>query len=751
MAPNETPNPPRRAFLVFLLIVVPILLFIGWSQASLNLSFIHPRSASQTLLLLVVSTLIFLAFVIFALILARNLLKLYFERRSHKLGSRFRTKMVVAFLALTLVPVCFLFAFSYGLLNRSIDKWFGIPFDVVRSDATEVVHQLAIQAENRSRHLALHLTTSPQLAAAAAIGDRAALKQVLQREVADLSSESAMFFGPRGTLLAAAGKVELSGATVRALLPQHNFSHLPPEGLSIRKRFNDEEIFLSIRPLNYAAGGTSGFVVTLTRLPMNIAYIASQIQSEAQKYDQLSHQRKAVRRVYLLSLSLLTLLILFVASWFALFFSKQVTVPIQALAIATHEVSRGNLGYRIATRGDDELGSLIQSFNEMTRQLQENRLALERAAQEIQKANRELEERGNIMEAILENIPTGVVSFDPQGRIAQVNSTAERMFGPDAISNAQRLGDLFSADEAREVKRLFQRALRQGVVTRQMELQLGNRRAFVALTLSSIRARHGAVGSLLVLEDLTELLRAQKAMAWQEVAQRVAHEIKNPLTPIQLSAERIRRWIGRADPQAPGKEMVAAVEQSAGLIEREVSTLKTLVDEFSHFARFPESRPVFLDLNGIVGKALQVFDGRLDGITVRCELAAALPSIHADPDQMKRVLVNLIDNAAEALEQSPAKEIWLRTALDPERDVVVLTVADSGPGIPLEAKERLFLPFFSTKRRGTGLGLAIVSRIISEHNGTIRVEENRPLGTKFIIEIPVEHAPAAAASPSREA
>jgi two-component system nitrogen regulation sensor histidine kinase NtrY len=751
MAPNSSPRPPRRAFLVFLLIFVPILLFIGWSQASLNLSFIHPRTAPQTILLVVVSALIFLAFIIFGLILLRYLVKLYFERRSHKLGSRFKTKMVVAFLALSIVPACFLFAFSYGLLNRSIDKWFGIPFDVVRTDASEVVRQLALQAENRSRNLAVRLTSSPQFTSAASMGDRAALSSTLQREVADLTSESAMFFDPDGTLMAAAGQPKLTGDALRNLLPRHSLIDLPQHGLSLQKRFDGEDVFLTLMPLRFASGGTSGIVVTMTRLPMNIARVATQIQSEAAKYDQLSNQRKALRRLYLLSLSLLTVLILFVASWFALFFSKQVTVPIQALADATHEVSSGNLNYRISARGDDELGSLIQSFNQMTHQLKENRLALERAAQEIQKGNQELEERGNIMEAILENIPTGVVSFDPQGRIMKANSTAERMFGHDTIQNAQRLVDLFAPDEAREVARLFRRALRQGVVTRQMEVRLHNRRAFVALTLSSIRARHGAVGSLLVIEDLTELLRAQKAVAWQEVAQRIAHEIKNPLTPIQLSAERIRRWIGRADRKTAGNQLVMAVEQSSALIEREVATLKTLVDEFSDFARFPASKPVYADLNAIVGKAVQIFDGRLDGITLRCELANDLPPIHMDPDQMRRVLVNLIDNAAEALEQSPAKEIWVRTLLDQEHDMVVLLVADSGPGISLEAKEKLFLPFFSTKRRGTGLGLAIVSRIISEHNATIRVEDNRPLGTKFIIELPVEHVPAAAPAPAQQA
>lgn len=751
MASNNNPSPPRRAFLIFLLIVVPILLFIGWSQASLNIWFIHPISAPQTILLVVVSAIIALACLIFALILLRILLKLYVERRSHKLGSRFKTKMVVAFLGLTLVPACFLFAFSYGLLNRSIDKWFGIPFDVVHRDATEVVRQLAIQAENRSRHLAVHLTTSPQLAEAASMGDRPALNRILEREVADLTSESAMFFNPDGALLAAAGPVKLSGDNVRELLPRHSFRGLPQEGLTFQKKFSDEDIYLSVRPLNFTSGGLSGVVVAMTRLPQNIAVIAAQIQSEAAKYSQLSDQRKAVRRVYLFSLSLLTVLILFVASWFAIFFSKQVTVPIQALADATDEVSSGNLDYRIPARADDELGNLIQSFNKMTRQLKENRLALESAAHEIQKGNQELEERGNIMEAILENIPTAVVSFDPQGRIMRTNSAADRMFGHDNIRNAHRIVDLFTTDESREVARLFRRALRQGVVTRQMEVGLGGRRAFVALTLSSIRARHGAVGSLLVLEDLTEFLHAQKALAWQEVAQRIAHEIKNPLTPIQLSAERIRRWVGRAGRRVAGSDLVTTVAQSAVLIEREVATLKTLVDEFSSFARFPASRPVYAELNGIVGKAVQVFDGRLNGITLRCELAESLPAIQADPDQMKRVLVNLIDNAAEALENSPAREILVRTLLDSERDMVVLVVADSGPGISLQAKERLFLPFFSTKRRGTGLGLAIVSRIITEHKGIIRVEENRPLGTKFIIELPTEHAPAAAANSPQKA
>jgi len=257
------------------------------------------------------------------------------------------------------------------------------------------------------------------------------------------------------------------------------------------------------------------------------------------------------------------------------------------------------------------------------------------------------------------------------------------------------------------------------------------------LTLSSIRARHGTVGSVLVLEDLTELLQAQKATAWREVAQRLAHEIKNPLTPIQLSTERIQRLIERTRPGALSDDVVATVEESVSLIGREVATLKALVDEFAHFARFPALRPAPSSLNAIIENALRVFDGRLSGIEVHSQLAPNLPLIQVDPEQMKRALVNLIDNAAEALEHSAPKEIWIRTALDTDRDVVEIVVADSGPGIPADAKEKLFLPYFSTKHRGTGLGLAIASRIVSEHNGTIRAEENRPAGSQFIIELPV--------------
>jgi PAS domain S-box-containing protein len=735
---SEKPQTRRKAFLIFLLVMVPVLFFLGWSQASLNLSFIRPTSAQQTILLLAVSTVIFLAFVIFALILIRTLLKLYVERRRERLGARFRTKMVVAFLGLSLVPVCFLFIFAYGLINRSIDKWFGIPFDTVRRDANEIFRQVESQAQEHALHDTSYLAADEELARALLRPESAPLEFFLTRQSKNLGLESAMCFDSQGRLRARAGNPWPSPSEVAPLFPELGSGRVPPEGIPARWRSGNVDLFLAACPILGAEGKPLGTLVSTKQLPTNIRQMADEIQQEAQKYDELSRERRAVKRNYLSMLWFLTLLIMFLATWFALFLSKQVTVPIQALAEATHEVSKGNLNYQVTARADDELGTLIRSFNEMTSQLEENRRALEQAAKDLQQANRELEERTNTTEAILQNIPTGVISFDPQGQITQVNSTVERMFGPDGAKSARTLNDLFSPEDAREISHLFRRAARQGVVSRQMELDIGKRRAFVALTLSSIRARHGAVGTVLVLEDLTELVQAQRVVAWQEVAQRIAHEIKNPLTPIQLSTDRIRRLIERAGPGTLSQELVDAVAQSASLVSREVESLKTLVDEFSSLARFPASRPVPARLNTIIETALEVFKGRLDGVALHRELTPDLPPVQADPEQMKRAIVNLIDNAAEALEHSALKEIWVRTTLDPERDVVELVVADSGPGIPVEAKARLFLPFFSTKRRGTGLGLAIVSRIIAEHNGSIRVEENQPTGTRFVIELPVD-------------
>jgi PAS domain S-box-containing protein len=435
---------------------------------------------------------------------------------------------------------------------------------------------------------------------------------------------------------------------------------------------------------------------------------------------------------------LMTLLLLFTTTWVALFLSKQVTVPIQALAEATREISRGNFDHHIEVQAQDELGTLVRSFNRMTEQLGEGRRQINEFTRSLEQAIEERERRRKLMEAILENIPTGVVSLDASGDVARVNTAVATILGDSALA-AHTLPELVGEEAARAVLHLMRRSLRMGAASSEIEIATGGRLVRTAVTVTSLGPRRSNPGFIVVIDDLTDLLRAQKAAAWQEVAQRIAHEIKNPLTPIQLSAQRLLRYLDRsatANPTAQRTEFEKLSAECAGLIEREVQTLESLVDEFSQFARFPAARLAPADLNPIVESALELFQGRLDGILVWTDLAGSLPSVKADPELIRQVVANLIDNAAESMEGSPIRRLRVSTRTESDGDAVVIEVSDSGHGISPEDKAKLFLPHFSTKGRGTGLGLAIASRIIAEHNGTIRVEDNIPAGSRFLIRFP---------------
>jgi PAS domain S-box-containing protein len=376
----------------------------------------------------------------------------------------------------------------------------------------------------------------------------------------------------------------------------------------------------------------------------------------------------------------------------------------------------------------------------MTAQLADNRRQLEQFTHSLQQAVQELEQRRTLLETILESIPTGVISLSVDGAVRRVNPAGEKMFGSES-RKADSLEMLMGEQAARSVQSLMRRALRMGTASQDLEIAVSSGRLLhAAVTVSALGPRRSNLGYIVVVDDLTELLGAQKAAAWQEVAQRIAHEIKNPLTPIQLSAQRLTRFLDRQGAAAAGAqapELVRLAGECAGLIQREVTTLESLVKEFSDFARFPSARLEPLDPNAIVRSALEIFSGRLDGIRVRATLEPGLPSIRADAEQLRRVLVNLIDNAAESMEGSAVRELTVETHADDDRETVTLIVADSGHGISPEDKDKLFLPHFSTKDRGTGLGLAISSRIVAEHNGTLRVEDNSPVGARFILQIPV--------------
>jgi PAS domain S-box-containing protein len=519
----------------------------------------------------------------------------------------------------------------------------------------------------------------------------------------------------------------------------------PAPPLLVRRMPSGAELWQS-GEMSFVVGRTSlgdSTLVVARRVPEDMVRRFNTVESQMQAYGVQKQQYRAYKTYILLVLSLFTLLLLFTSTWFALFLSKQVTVPIQALAEATLEVTAGHFDHRIDVQAQDELGLLVRSFNLMTAQLGEGHRQIAEFTRSLQQAVQEMERRRKLMEAILENIPTAVISLDDAGNILRTNPAVIAIFGETSRA-ARTLDALVGEDAARGLQHLMRRSLRMGTAAREIEIGVGGRLVHAAVTVSSLGPRRSNPGFVVVVDDLTDLLRAQKAAAWQEVAQRIAHEIKNPLTPIQLSAQRLSRFLDRSPDSAKteNSELVRLVGECSSLIEREVAVLKSLVDEFSQFARFPSARLQATDANAAVLNALHIFHDRLEGITVRTRLAATLPPVKADPELLRRVIVNLIDNAAEAMEGCSLRELEISTNGNVDSEIVEIRVADSGHGISPEDKDRLFLPHFSTKDRGTGLGLAIASRIIAEHNGILRVEDNEPVGARFVIGLPVAEVPA---------
>jgi PAS domain S-box-containing protein len=441
------------------------------------------------------------------------------------------------------------------------------------------------------------------------------------------------------------------------------------------------------------------------------------IETYNRHYAQLAAMRQNVRQQSLLLMALITLFVLFVATWIALFLARLISVPIAALVHAAREVRSGNLGHRVEVPAIDELAGLVRGFNEMTRELESN--------------SRELDARRRFTEAILESIPTGVISVSSDGRIQRVNRALKGIFPEEQVARATRLEDLFSREDTAEIRYLMKRARRTGMTSRQLELRSERQTRHLSITVSALEERLRS-GFVIVVEDTSDLLRAQRSAAWNEVARRVAHEIKNPLTPIALSAERIARQLDRV---LLPSDTARIVRECTDTISNEVESVKNLVNEFAQFARFPAAQPVQCDLNEVVESAVAVFAGRLDGIELRVQLSPGLPPVNIDREQFKRIVVNLVDNAAEAMQDSLVKQVLIGTRAG-AAETVELVVADTGCGVTAEDKEKLFLPYFSTKGRGTGLGLAIVNHILSDHNAQIRVEDNLPAGARFTIEIP---------------
>jgi PAS domain S-box-containing protein len=667
--------------LAIVLLVVSTVLVV-W-QGSFHQKDFLPSSPAQTLILWAVSLLIFILLITVGWILAREFIKLYVARQAKQPGSRIRTKLVVGALLLSCLPVFFLALWSYEVYNINLYAWFTNPVDQQVKVYVNTAGLLDSEMQRRLDTQAALLAVQPETAQALAGGPVS--HEALEHFVRDQGLSSAAILALGGAPL------DVSGAwPVRA----------EPGRTAVARQ--------ALR---------NGSVVIAAPVPIDAARDQASIKNWSDQWNAIRGARRTIRNLYLLLMVLITLFVLFVATWLARILANRISVPITAILEAAGEVRQGNLKHRVQTRAEDELALLVNGFNQMTEALESSTIELNR--------------RNRFTEAILESIPTGVLSIGADGSIQRVNQALSKIFPAEQVSRATRLEDLFSREDTAEIKYLMKRARRTGAASHTLELHTESRKVHLSVTVAALESRLTS-GFVVVLEDTSELLRAQKAAAWHEVARRVAHEIKNPLTPIALSAERIGRQLDKLEvPPGPAR----IIHECADTITKSVESVKTLVDEFSTFARFPSAQPVRSDLNSVVSDALAVFHGRLDGITIRTNFALGLPPVNLDHEQFQRAVVNLVDNAAEAMQESLVKSLFIATQAG-TADTVELVIADSGCGVSPDEKEKLFLPYFSTKNRGTGLGLAIVSHIVAEHGGQIRVEDNLPVGARFTVELP---------------
>lgn len=676
-------------------------------------------------------------------VLLRNLLKVLIERRHRVLGSKFKIKLVATYIGLSLIPVLLLFAYATELLQGTVDRWVNTPLSGVLERSRTAVEGFYEQIED---DVLFDAGRALDALADLDLDDPASRPELGRRLQALLTELRLDYLGVyQGTEFVHAVVDSRSGISD---LPEPGSRTLEAavRGERVVRRIDPPRasgrlvLAAAARPAGPlpaegaeapgAARATVAIAGTLLA-PATVAAADEIIQSD-QRHRQLAAQSEALEASHLLIFLLVTLLILFASSWVGLYLARRVTIPIQALVEGTEHIGRGDLDHRVEVAADDELGALVTSFNRMTGELKRNREVIERSNRELLEANARLAEERALIAAVVDNVAAGVIACDPEGRILTCNGAALQMLRQAAHEVVGREArEAWSDPERAKLADLLDAAGATGGAGLYRELHLvldGEWKSFEVKLTPMISAPDQKRGMVMVLEDLTELIKAQQLAAWNDAARRIAHEIKNPLTPIRLAAERILQKFRRGDP-----DLGEALETGVDILLREVATMQEMVDEFSRYARMPRPQPREIDLERLVGETLQLYRGLKPGVSVTADVASGAGPVLADPEQLKRALINLLDNAIEATE-APGEVTVSAEAVNGHLE---LHVADTGKGIPDAARDKLFLPYFSTKGRGTGLGLAIVHRIVSDHRGTIRVEDNRPHGSVFTIELPL--------------
>ena len=679
---------------------------------------------ASNLLVFALFNLTLIVFLLLLVLLIRNLVKLFFERRQEVLGSKFKTKLVAVFLSLSLIPALLISIIASNLLNTSIEGWFKPQVEKPLDQALEVAQTyyqtLETTVLRHGRQLARVIARDRLLAD----DRREALAAYLVEQQESLGVAAISIFTPRGQELVHVKDPVLASVPTQDVNREQVKRGLEGREITTVRELDNGDLIQAVVPI-WSGGGTErevvGTLIVATHVAQRLEARVRGISQAFQEYKQLKLLKNPIKGIYILLFLLMTLIIVFSFTWFGLYMARGITGPIQLLAEGTREVAAGNLNYKVQVQAQDEIGILVDSFNRMT--------------SDLQAKHNELEERRRYTETVIQAVATGVVSLDPAGRLTTMNGAAARMLGiPAETAVGQPFRQLFAGPQFAEVGALIQRMdrVRRGTLEREMRLRRDGHAVTLLGSATALRGPEGDyAGMVLVFDDLTELLKAQRLAAWREVAQRIAHEIKNPLTPIQLSAQRLRRRLGDRGPDDR-----RLLEECTGTIIQEVEGLKHLVDEFSRFARMPALQPKPTELPRLLEGVVALYRESHPALALKTALAPDLPTLEVDPDQIKRAVLNLVDNAVEAV--SGAGEVTVETRFLPETKRVRIVVSDDGVGIPPEDKDKLFLPYFSTKAAGMGLGLAIVHQIVTDHGGSIWVEDNAPKGSRFVIELPVD-------------
>ena len=718
------------------LLIISAILVVLVLASSFEFALRAPQlPVASNLVVLALLNLNVIVFLLLLVLLFRNLVKLGFEHRQKGIGARFKLKLVLAFLSLALVPSILIFIIASNFITTSIEGWFKPQVERPLDQALEVAQTYYQTLESTALRHGRFMARVVEREGLMAETQREPLEAFIGEQRDRLALSAVTLFNRKGAEVLHVKDPALGDVGTRAIAQGKVAQGLGGQEVTTVQELESGDMIQAVVPVRDLDREVVGSLVVSTHVAQRLENRLRGISQAFQEYKQLKLLKNPIKGIYILLFLLMTLIIVFSATWFGLYLARGITEPIQMLAEGTREVAAGNLDYKVqAARADDEIGILVDSFNQMTSDLSSSKAKLETAYADLQAKHSEMEMRRSYTETVLGAVATGVVSLDPAGRITTINGAAERMLGiPEHSAQGLSASVVLRRPDYAEISALVARMARlgEGTVEREVHLRRDGQAITLLASATALKGPDGAdMGMVLVFDDLTELLKAQRLAAWREVAQRIAHEIKNPLTPIQLSAQRLRRRLG-GERSADEKRLL---DEATSTIIQEVDGLKQLVDEFSRFARMPALSLRSTDLGRLVDGVCVLYQESQPALGVKSTLSADLPPIEVDPNQIKRAVLNLVDNAVEAMGQ--AGEVTVETAWLPDSRRARIVVADSGPGISAEDKERLFVPYFSTKATGMGLGLAIVHQIVTDHGGSIWVEDNVPQGSRFVIELP---------------